>query len=255
MRGRALVVVLALILATLATAGVFLYARGVEQDAESGGTMVPVIVSKVDIPARSDLDELIEAEEFKVIEVPQVAVVGGAVTSLDQLRDKNNSVAILAGEQIPVARIAGTVPGGALAIPKGMQAINVSLDSSRSIAGVINTGDHVAIYATFDDVPESFTGPGAGPRATSNSTTVTTVLVPTVEVLAVYRPISSSTPGSTGDASEQLPSSVQVTLAFTPDDAQNFVFTMETGRVWFGLLPPDESGKSLVPISYAQVIQ
>jgi hypothetical protein len=33
------------------------------------------------------------------------------------------------------------------------------------------------------------------------------------------------------------------------------VFTMESGNVWFGLLPPDESGKSLVPISYPQVIQ
>jgi pilus assembly protein CpaB len=254
MRGRALVVVLALILATLATAGVFLYARGVEEDAKSGGTMVPVIVSKVDIPARSDLNELIKAEEFKLIEVPQAAVVGGSVTSLDQLRDKHNSVAILAGEQIPIARIAGTVPGGALAIPEGMQAINVSLDSSRSIAGVINTGDHVAIYATFRDVPETLARTGTG-RITSNTTTVTIVLVPTAEVLAVYRPVSGSVPGSTGEASEQLPSSVQITLALTPDDAQNMVFTMESGNVWFGLLPPDESGKSLVPISYPQVIQ
>jgi hypothetical protein len=84
---------------------------------------------------------------------------------------------------------------------------------------------------------------------------VTIVLVPTAEVLAVYRPVSGSVPGSTGEASEQLPSSVQITLALTPDDAQNMVFTMESGNVWFGLLPPDESGKSLVPISYPQVIQ
>ena len=57
MKGRGLVVFLALILATLATAGVFMYTRGVKE--EPAGTMVQVVVSKVDLPARTDLDQLI----------------------------------------------------------------------------------------------------------------------------------------------------------------------------------------------------
>ena len=107
MKGRGLVVVLALVLATLATAGVFLYARGVKEEAKTGGTLVPVVVSKVDIAANSDLNALIDDKSFKELEVPKNAVVAGAVTSVDQLRDKRNSVAILAGEQIPLARIGG----------------------------------------------------------------------------------------------------------------------------------------------------
>ena len=146
MKGRGLVVFLALILATLATAGVFMYSRGVKEDVQTGGTMVPVVVTKVDIPARSDMDQLIKDDQFRTIQVPASVVVNGAVTSVDQLAGKNNSVAILAGEQIPAARISGNVPGGALAIPEGMQAITVSLDASRGVAGAINAGDHVAIY-------------------------------------------------------------------------------------------------------------
>ena len=248
MKGRGLVVFLALILATLATAGVFMYSRGVKEDVKTGGTMVPVVVSTVDIPARSDLDQLIKDDQFKIVQVPTNVLVSGAVTSVDQLAGKNNSVAILAGEQIPVARISGNVPGGALAIPEGMQAITVSLDASRGVAGAINAGDHVTIYSTFKDAPRK--------DGTANET-VTVVLVPTAELLAVFRPLASSTFGG-GDSeasSEQLPGSLAVTVALTPEDTQRFVFSMESGSPWFGLLPPDESGQPMKPISFAQVVK
>jgi pilus assembly protein CpaB len=249
MKGRGLVVFLALILATLATAGVFMYSRGVEEQAKTGGTMVQVVVSKVDLPARTDMDQLIKDDQFRIIQVPEGVVVDGAVTSLDQLAGKSNSVAILAGEQIPAARISGNVPGGALAIPEGMEAITVSLDASRGVAGAINSGDHVTIYGTYTDVTDIKTG--------EKLPTMTNVLVPTAELLAVFRPVSSSTFGNDESAtsSEQIPGSLAVTLALTPEDSQRFVFTMETGRVWFGLLPPDESGQPLKPITFLQVVK
>ena len=247
MKGRGLVVFLALILATLATAGVFMYSRGVKEDVQTGGTMVPVVVTKVDIPARSDMDQLIADDQFSIIQVPASVVVDGAVTSVDQLAGKNNSVAILAGEQIPAARISGNVPGGALAIPEGMQAITVSLDASRGVAGSINAGDHVTIYSTFKDAPRN---------GGAVNETVTTALVPTVELLAVFRPLATSTfGGESPTSSEQLPGSLTVTVALTPEDAQRFVFSMEMGSVWFGLLPPDERGQPMEPITYAEVVE
>jgi pilus assembly protein CpaB len=247
MKGRGFVVFLALILATLATVGVFMYARGVKDEANTGGTMAQVVVSNVDIPARTDLDQLIKDDEFKIIQVPVNVVVDGAVTSVDQLAGKNNSVAILAGEQIPAARISGNVPGGALAIPEGMEAITVSLDAPRGVAGAINAGDHVTIYSTFNGIP----GKGTAKE------TATVVLVPTAELLAVFRPLSSSTFGGGEEptSGEQVPGSLTVTLALTPEDAQHFVFSMETGSTWFGLLPPDTSGHPMEPISYAQVVK
>ena len=100
--GRGLVVVSALILATLATAGVFMYARGVP---DTGGSMVVVLVSKVDIPARTKLDQVIKDDQFRLIWIPQDVVVHGAVTSIDQLSHRRTRVAILAGEQILVTRL------------------------------------------------------------------------------------------------------------------------------------------------------
>jgi Flp pilus assembly protein CpaB len=242
MKGRGLVVFLALILATVATAGVFMYSRGVQEDANSGGTMVQVIVSKVDFPARTDLDQLIKDDQFRTIQVPESVVVDGAVTSLDQLAGKSNS------QQIPAARISGQVPGGALAIPEGMQAINVSLDAPRAVAGVIAAGDHVTLYGTYSDVTDI--------KTNEKLPTMTTVLVPTVEVLAVFRPTSSTsfTGGDEEVAQPEAVGAVSVTFALTQEDAQRFVFTMEAGRVWLGLLPPDETGKSLPEVTFAEVL-
>ena len=93
-----------LILAVLATAGVYLYSRGVEGPKETG-QMGPVVISEVDIPPRTDLNELIKHDQFRLILIPEDAVVDGAITSIDQLRDGRNRVAILAGEQIPAGRI------------------------------------------------------------------------------------------------------------------------------------------------------
>ena len=246
MKGRGLVVFLALIMATLATVGVFMYMQGAEDQAP-GGTMVQVVVSQVDLPARTDLDQLIKDDQFRIVQVPANVLVSGAITSVDQLAGKSNSVAILAGEQIPAARISGNVPGGALAIPDGMQAMTVSLDAPRAVAGAINAGDHVTIYSTFKGVP----GNGAAKE------TSTVVLVPTAELLAVFRPLASSTFGGSDEPSpaEQLPGTLTVTLALTPEDTQRFVFSMESGSPWFGLLPPDESGQPMEPISYAQVVK
>ena len=70
MKGRGLVVVLALIMATLATAGVWVYTNNVPKGPT--GEMVPVVVSKVDIPANSDLNELIKDDQFKIIQLPEI---------------------------------------------------------------------------------------------------------------------------------------------------------------------------------------
>ena len=248
MKGRGLVVVLALVLATLATVGVFLYANGVKEEAASGGEMAAVVVSKVDIPANADLNEFIKEDQFKTIQVPKVAVVEGAVTSTDQLRDKRTSLAILAGEQIPVARIQGegTVPGGALGIPDGHQAITVAVEAPRAVAGSIGIGDNLAIYATYS----GFKTPNG-----REIPTFTSVLVPLAEVLAVYQPNYGDSGTLGAGASARGSGTITMTLALTPLDTARMVFTMETASVWFALLPPNANGTQLQKVTLVQVVK
>jgi Flp pilus assembly protein CpaB len=269
---------LALVLATLATAGVFLYSRGVKEDARQGGDLATVVVSKVDISANTDLNNLIRDEMFTTTDVPRDALIDDPITQVSQLRNLRNSVYIFAGEQIPLARVqGGEVPGGLLSIPEGHQAMTVALEAPRAISGALAGGDNVAIYATFNDVEITLiegAGTGAGTsflksvqaairaaqaaQASDGSLDIpkfdtTTVLSPQVEVLRVTRP---TTAGVTGEEEpdQDANANLMVTLAFEPGEAQQFVFALELGQVYLSLIPPDEEGTDLQPITVAQIL-
>ncbi len=278
MRSRGLVVMLALVLATLATAGVFLYSRGVKEDARQGGDLATVVVSKVDISANTDLNDLIRDEMFTTTDVPKDALIDDPITQVSQLRNLRNSVYIFAGEQIPLARVqGGEVPGGLLSIPEGHQAMTVALEAPRAISGALAGGDNVAIYATFNDVEITLiegAGTGAGTsflksvqaairaaqaaQASNGSLDIpkfdtTTVLSPQVEVLRVTRPTVQGIDGEQ-EADADANANLMVTLAFEPEEAQQFVFALELGQVYLSLIPPDEEGTDLGPITVAQIL-
>jgi Flp pilus assembly protein CpaB len=250
-------VVLALILATLATVGVFLYSRGVKEEARTGGDLVTVVVSDVDIPANSDLNGFISEGQFRALEVPRDAVIEDAVTQISQLEDRRNSVFIFAGEQIPFGRVQGSeIPGGVLSIPEGHQALTVALDAPRAISGTLSGGDNVAIYATFTGVdlvrmnrrfeplPDA-----EGEEAPTFDTTV--VLVPQVEVLRVLRDVGEVITGQQQEATAS--SDIQVILALEPEEAQKLVYSMEQGLVYLSLIRPGEEGVQLDPLTAARL--
>jgi len=278
MRSRGLVVVLALILATLATVGVFLYSRGVKSDALEGGDVVQVVVSKVDIPANSDLNAFIEDEQFALQQLPADAVVEDAITDISQLKGRRNSVFILAGEQIPLSRVeGGEIPGGVIGIPEGHQAMTVALNAPRAVAGALAGGDNVTIYATFQDIDLTLLQGGRGQTLDKLIQTAvreqqqqaagqqaqnveipkfdaTVVLVPEVEVLRVIRESQTSTVPGEEQPQESVEGAISVTLAFLPEEAQQFVFALEQGDVYLSLLPPDEAGVDLDALTVAQII-
>jgi pilus assembly protein CpaB len=260
MKSRGLVVVLALILATLATVGVFLYSRGVKEEARRGGDLVTVIVSKIDVPANTDLNALIADGQFVPLEVPTDAVIQDAVTQISQLENRRNSVYLFAQEQIPVARIqGGEVPGGQLSIPEGHQAVTVALDAPAAISGVLTGGDHVSIYATFTGVSLVRLNKKFEPLPGSTETTAerfdtTVVLVPDVEVLRVLRDGSGATEVPGQIAEQSTTSGVQVILALEPEEAQKLVFTLNQGVPYLSLLPPDEDGVQLDPLTAARIL-
>jgi Flp pilus assembly protein CpaB len=244
---------LALILATLATAGVFLYSQAVKEDARQGGDLVAVVVSSVDIPANTDLNSLIRDGAFRSLEVPREAVISDAVTQLSQLENQRNGVFIFAGEQIPLARVqGGEIPGGLLSIPEGHQALTVALDAPRAISGTLAGGDNVSIWGTFTGVEIVRFNKKFEVSETDNPPRfdTTIVLVPQVEVLRVIREVTNVTE-QVQDASANT--SIQVVLALTPEEAQRFIYGIEQGLVYLSLIPPGEEGVQLNPLTAARL--
>lgn len=236
MRSRALTTALALVFALTATLAVFLYVQGIEDDKVSGPAMVEVVVATEDIPAGTDLDELLAEGAFTTQEVPEDSLVAEAVTSLTQLEGEETSAAILAGEQISTARLqgSGVLPGGALGIPAGHQALTIAVNAPQGTGAVLRSNDRVMIYASFDKGPDN--------------EPVTVTLVPNVEILRVTDNIAS-------DAEPAGADELLVTLALLPRDAQKVVFAQHEGEVHFGLQLPGEKNKKDSPVNIFTVVK
>jgi Flp pilus assembly protein CpaB len=257
MRSRGLVVAIAVVLAVAAAAAVILYTQGVKEEARSGGELTSVIVSTQEIPANQQLDPLVEQGIFKEIEVPEDALVGGAVTDVGQLRGVTTTTPILANEQISSSRLSTAErPLNLTGVSEGHVGVAVELDAPQGGIGNIQPGDQVQVFATYLGVTviggnlrqliNSASTGAAQPAKKVDLPDFTLTLIPTVRVLRIQNP-SVDTETGRSDSSR-----IQVTLDLLPEDAQNLVFAQENARIWLGLLPPGEDGTqppaSLVPI-------
>jgi pilus assembly protein CpaB len=223
MKIRGTAVFLAILLAFGATLAVFLYVRGVRDEAKSSSGSVNVIVSKLDIQAATPLDQLVLQGGFTTRSFPRSSLVDGVVTDLSQLRGQIAASIILAGEQISLKRLAplGTSTSK-LGLHAGLVAVTVPIDSPRIVGGTVSKDDHVTIYATVADA--------------------TLTLIPNAHVLQVTGVGTTSTGVRSGGA-------VTITFELKPVDSQRLVLAEEKGSLWMALLPPGEQGNSQPPLT------
>jgi hypothetical protein len=102
---------------------------------------------------------------------------------------------------------------------------------------------------------------GQAPSTTANNGSsdlpefdTTVVLSPSVEVLRVIRPTAQNGLGSSASTNQDATATLQVILALKPEDAQKFVFALEEGKVYLSLLPPDQQGQQLDPLTVGQLL-
>jgi pilus assembly protein CpaB len=255
MKSRSIAVMVAMMLAVAATLAIFLYVQGVRRThTKATQNQVVVIVSKKQIAAGTRLDGLISSGDFITMNVPAGALVDGAVTDLSQLKGQTTRYPILEGEQIPVGRLQGStqLKGGALGIPEGHVAVTLPLDLPQAVGGNVAVGDHVSIYASFDDITlltgdlkKIIAGQAETKKVELGDYTVT--IVPDVQILKVDNPTST---GGIGNSSQGM----RITFALEPVDAQNVVQANAKGSVWLALLPPNEQGQLVPPSSITRLL-
>jgi len=208
----------------------------VRQEAKGGGGTVDIVVAKQDIAVGQALNPLIEEGFFTTKPFPRNSLIQGVVTDLNQLRGQTAAFPILAGEQISTLRFQGGTEFSALGTAAGYEAITFSLDSSRGQGGIVQRGDHVTVFATFQQSAPS-TGGAQTPSGPSASGSFTMTLIPDVRVLRA-----------------QGLGPVVLTLELKPADAQKMVFATEKGSLWLGLLPPGQKGGNQGPTDLGTIV-
>jgi len=242
MTRRGLGLVVALLLALLATAAMVSYVRSASRRAAGAGSSVAVFIAKDTIPAGTPVHTAVQRGLIVGTKVPQRLVADGAVRSLDEVRGRFAAVTILRGEQIVGSRFTGQIETPRLLpIPADRQAISVEVNAPPGVGGFVQPHDHVSVIAKIDV--------GGGPRVQ--------FILQDIEVLAVGQ--RSVQPASGGREATRTQSQTQaqpqdkvlLTLATTPAQSEQLAFAVLQGDVYFALLPAGQK-PALTPGRTAQ---
>jgi pilus assembly protein CpaB len=276
---RAIVLLVALILAGLAAWAVWNYLQNVENEIIEGQEIVEVYRAGEAIAEGtdgaillSDFDaggELITQSEDQSEDIPD-----GAITTAEQLRDVlTNRVAagpISAGTILTASQwtsITVNIVPLAEEIPSGKQAMTISLDNIRGVNGFVEPGDRINMIITLDLpedlLPDELSGiaeqpvapPEEGAAPTEETVGVVTYsrfVLQGLPVLATGRDIRPDAeapetveidePEATPDGQPVEPETgndTTFTLEVTAEQAERIAYAFENGSMWLTLVPGD----------------
>jgi pilus assembly protein CpaB len=217
--------VVAVLVAALGSALVFLYTKGADTRAEKKFDTTEVLEATAVINPGEKIEDAQAAGKLALKSVSKDALLDGYQTTTDPLAGNVALGTIFPGEQIIAAKWgASAAVQSSLQIPDGMMAASINLTDPGRVAGFVNPGSQVAVFASGTD-------PTSGQPFTR-------LLLDRVTVLGVgsTTPVSTTTTDQSGaSTTEQLPRTL-ITLALTQPQVEKVTFAAANGELSFALL-------------------
>lgn len=150
MQRRLISALVAVILAGIGTLLLFNWVSTADARAMSGLQPTNVLVVTIQVPVGtlgSQLGAYVETRQM-----PASAVVPGALTSLDGIKNLAATTQLEVGEQILATRFAEphTSDQDGVKVPNNMQLLTVALDAPHAAGGTLAPGSKVAAYVTVN---------------------------------------------------------------------------------------------------------
>ena len=244
----------AVILALVGTVALVSFVAGAEERALEGEELVEVYIVTESITGGTPGEDL-EAS-VAVEEVPAKIRPINAVDNLAALRGRVASVDLQPGEQllesrfIAVSEFADREVG--VQIPDDLIEVTVALDPERTIGGLLEPGQTVAVFASFEPFELSATVvqvdgqevplPSAVADAVEGATPNSTDLILRKALVTAVQEAPDQILRDSGEEGEGTnrfntapEDQILVTLALSPFDAERLVFTAEFGRLWMAI--------------------
>ena len=229
-----LMIILAVILALLATGMCYFYLQNAVEKADQT-EKAQVVQARVEIPK----DTNITKEMVELVKVPVDSIHSRALRSLDDVVGKIALDAIISGEQVLQDRLVkegDTKAGLPYQIPAGKRAITVAVDEVAAVGWHLQPGDHVDILGIVT----------AGEQGKSS-----VVVLQDVLVLAVGKNMQVTREQGT-EATIEVKT---VTLAVTLQEARPLMCANEEGKMRFALRSPvDHERQTIVPFTMGEFL-
>ena len=231
MRSRLLTLAIALSLAGIAVAVVYMYVQGVETRSTQGLATTDVLVASRSLPAGISGKQIVDANGFRTESVPRKYAQPGALTSSAQLAGLTLSDDVAAGQQLTSAQFRSSPQDAFLSqFPKGTEAISLPLDYVRSVSGHLGAGDRIDAYVTAE-------AKSAAARYIKRSSIPSSARVFDIQQGGVTVRLLKQIPVMEVDQSGLEQGQATMTLAVTPEQAALLIHSQETATLWFTLAP------------------
>jgi pilus assembly protein CpaB len=208
-----LVVVVAVVTATIASFGVYRAMERVPGTSGQGGRQAVVVAART-MPIGTELTE----RDVKVIAFPAGSVVPGAIANPAEVVKLGLIVGVLENEPITASKLASRETGAGLppAIPPGMRAISIKVDDVIGVSGFVAPGSRVDLVVTIRREEDSMT-----------STVASNVQV-----------LTAGTRRDQGRLDLEPKSTSVVTLMVSPQDAERIALAQSEGQIMLVLRNP-----------------
>lgn len=210
-------VVAAVVLALLGVVALVSYANNADDRALKNVDLATVLRVTQQIDPLASVEDV--RSKVEVAKVPRIAIVPGALTSLDDVAGLVTAGVLVPGDQLTAAKFVKPDQAvGEVKLPKGMQELTIPLAGARIVGGALIAGDRVGVFITYGD-------------KTANP-------INQLLVLRVQGVVAED-----GTAGEPM-----LTFAVTTLKAEALVHGMENGKVWLSKQNPDtdiKGGKTI----------
>lgn len=238
-----MLVLIGVILFIAGSAIAYASVKGASKHTNGSTTQAPVtvsaVVAKADIPAGTT-GQAMESQGLVALElIPSKSYSPNDLTSLQGLTDEVTNAPVQKGQAIRTTEL--TVSTQAISIPQGQDAMSVSISGAQNLAGYLQPGSHVDIYANITKL--SVGGP---PGVSANVSIPCTELAMTnIDVLDVSSTsptlagTKGATPGSAAPSTGRtVPGSETLLLALTPAQTRTISFLSQNEAI--SVVQPDQ---------------
>lgn len=241
-----MLVLIGVILFIAGSAIAYASVQGAKKGTTSSGTGTPLsisaVVAKANIPAGTT-GQAMEAQGLVALEpIPSKSYVPADLTSLQGLSDQVLNAPVQKGQAITSSEL--TVSTQSISIPQGFDAMTVTISGPQNLAGYLQPGSRVDVYANITKVSA-----GGNPGISATVPIPCTELAMTnIEVMDVSstspslaetnKGVTSSSAASASGGQRTVPGSETLLVAVTPGQARALQFLSQNEAL--SVVQPDQ---------------
>jgi Flp pilus assembly protein CpaB len=243
-----ILVLIGVILFVAGSAIAYASVEGAKKNTTSPTTAAPAnvsaVVAKSNIPTGTTGQQMISENLVAIEPIAAKSYLATDLTSIQGLTDEVLSAPVQKGQAVTSAEL--TASTASISIPQNMDAMTVSISGAQDLAGYLQPGSHVDIYANISHLSTGGVSPVTGIPIPCTELAMSNIQVldvsSTSPSLANTKGATGTTAAAAGSTPRTVPGSETLLLALQPGQARTLAFLSQNESI--SVVQPQQAGQS-----------